>query len=150
MRTLVTAWAAATAVSLFAFACMAAVAPPETPVGAPVDEYAQAWRVHVPWLLLGIAMALAAGSCARGPAALRWAAALPVPVGAAMVLAVLGVNGSDTPLAVGLHTIESLLAVALALALLERVNSLENTARGDPVKRRAYGPRRDVRAFRER
>lgn len=81
MRAVFSAWFTASLLAVMALLALKALAP-TTGQGEPVDEYAQVLRVHLPWLLFCVLMAVAAGSYVR-----EWAnglgrvvAALPVPV----------------------------------------------------------------------
>ncbi|MCP9950192.1 hypothetical protein [Actinomadura madurae] len=118
MRAVFSAWFTASLLAVMALLALKALAP-TTGQGEPVDEYAQVLRVHLPWLLFCVLMAVAAGSYVR-----EWAnglgrvvAALPVPVLGSFVAASLGIPFSDTAVGVVLHLIEASLGVVLGLAL---------------------------------
>lgn len=77
MRAVFSAWFTASLLAVMALLALKALAP-TTGQGEPVDEYAQVLRVHLPWLLFCVLMAVAAGSYVRewanGPEGRRRAA----------------------------------------------------------------------------
>lgn len=118
MRAVFSAWFSAGLIAGLALLALEALAP-SVEEGHPVDEYAQLSRVHLPWLLFCVLMALAAGSYVR-----EWKAglgralvALPVPAVGGVTAALIGTPQADTLVVLGLHLLEAALGVVLGLAL---------------------------------
>jgi hypothetical protein len=118
MRAVFSAWFTASVIAVLALLALQALAP-TIGHGEPVDEYAQVLRVHLPWLISCVLMAVAAGSYVRdwANATGRALAALPVPVLGSALAALAGIPMSDTVLGFLLHIIEAVLGVVLGLAL---------------------------------
>ncbi|MEU8122758.1 hypothetical protein AB0C21_28945 [Spirillospora sp. NPDC049024] len=118
MRAVFSAWFTASVLAVMALLALKALAP-AAGQGEPVDEYAQVLRVHLPWLVFCVLMAVAAGSYVRDWAndLGRVVAALPVPVLGSIAAATAGIPLSDTLLGVILHLLEAALGVVLGLAL---------------------------------
>jgi hypothetical protein len=118
MRSVCTAWLASGIVAVLAILVMKALAP-ETEHDEPVDEYAQALRIHLPWLLSNLLMAFVAGSHARAWSGgwSRFLVALPVPVIAMFAAAWTGARAPETVPAAVLSLIETVLGVVLGVFL---------------------------------
>lgn len=117
MRAVFSAWLTSGVLAVMALLALKALAPVEGD-GGPVDEYAQVMRVHLPWLIFCVLMAVAAGSYVRDWTGFgRSVAAFPAPVLGSLVAAFIGVPASGTAVGLILHLIEAVLGVILGLAL---------------------------------
>ncbi|MEU8801505.1 hypothetical protein [Spirillospora sp. NPDC048819] len=118
MRAVLSAWLTSGVLAVMALLALKALAPVDGD-GGPVDEYAQVLRVHLPWLVFCVLMAVAAGSYVRDWATGfgRALAALPAPVLGGLATAFIGVPSSGTAVGLILHLIEAVLGVILGLAL---------------------------------
>lgn len=139
MRAVFSAWFTAGIIAVLALLTLKALAPPAGR-HAPVDEYAQVFRVHLPWLLFSILMAFVAAGYVREWAGApgRVLTALPVPLLGSLTAAVVGIPLSDSALAVTLHLIEGLLGVALGLALARALAQRWEVNSGTPRERRQW------------
>ncbi|MBB4773302.1 hypothetical protein [Actinomadura livida] len=128
MRAVFSAWLTSGILAVMALLALKALAP-AAGEGGPVDEYAQVLRVHLPWLLSCVLMAVAAGSYVRDRVTGfgRALAALPAPVLGALAAAFIGVPWSGTPVGLTLHLIEAVLGVILGLALSTALSRREET-----------------------
>ncbi|MEU5880338.1 hypothetical protein [Spirillospora sp. NPDC047279] len=118
MRSLWSAWLATVIIAVLALLAMKALTP-EAGSAAADDEYAEIYRIHLPWLLFCVLMAFSAGAYQRDRTAFRWRllAAAPVPLIAAVTGVVIDVPPAHTALALLLRLIETLLGIALGLIL---------------------------------
>jgi hypothetical protein len=118
MRSLLAAWLASGIVAIVAILALKVLAP-EVERGAPVDEYAQVLRVHLPWLLSTLLMAFVAGGSFREGSGglLRLLVAVPVPLIMAPVAVLTGARVAETAPAALLCVIESALGIVLGAFL---------------------------------
>jgi hypothetical protein len=116
MIRLLRAWGVAFFVWLVGAAITAGIAPTPRP-GASIDGLSQLLRVHLPWIILSLVMALAAGALyrERDGAVRRAVAILGMPLLATVIGAVAGFSGATTLAAAGLYLIEGVFGAALGL-----------------------------------
>jgi cytochrome c biogenesis factor len=114
---LVRAWAGAVFVLIVGMMVLVGLTPRTVP-GQSISASDQAFRIHLPWLIVVLLMVLAAAALDwRASARRRLLATLPVPALSILAGAVMGAAGATSPLTALLYVVEGLLGIAAGLFL---------------------------------
>jgi hypothetical protein len=118
MLGLLRAWGGALFVLIVGMMAMVRLTPRVTP-GESIPVSDQAFRIHLPWLVISVLMVAVAGVLHWQPSTLRrrLLATLPVPALATLAGAAVGVSGATSPLAALAYLGEGVLGAALGLLI---------------------------------
>jgi hypothetical protein len=118
MLSLLRAWGGALFVLIVGMMVMVRLTPPVTP-GASIPVSDQAFRIHLPWLVISVLMVVVAGLLHWRPSPLRrrLLATLPVPAVAVLAGAAVGVSGATSPLVALAYLGEGVLGAVLGLLI---------------------------------
>jgi uncharacterized membrane protein YidH (DUF202 family) len=118
MLSLLRAWGGALFVLIVGAIAMVRLTPRVTP-GESIPVSDQAFRIHLPWLVISVLMVAVAGALHWQPSTMRrrLLATLPVPALAVLAGAAVGVSGATSPLVALVYLGEGVLGVALGLLI---------------------------------
>ena len=118
MLSLLRAWGGALFVLIVGVMVMVRLTPRVTP-GESISVSDQAFRIHLPWLVVSAAMVAVAGALHWRPSTLRrrLLATLPVPAVAVLAGAAVGVSGATSPLVALAYLGEGVLGAVLGLLI---------------------------------